>query len=118
MRCAWALTQAVRPTGAQHSRRRKNPDLAGLKHQRHRRLGEASGASCCCDSARGFEMHVGAGSPAGASAAARALPSALPDIVTAGQPGTCLAFATVPGRHSSHLVACLTYSLSKCLMML
>lgn len=97
------LAQPVRSTGAQHSRRRKNPDLAGHKHQRHRRLDEASDASCCCDSALGFEMRVGADSPAGASAAARALTSALPGIVVAGQPGTCLASAIVSGRRSPPL---------------
>ena len=99
------MTQPVVAAGAQHSRRRKNPDLAGLKHQRHRRLGEASIASCCCDSALGFEMRVGADSPAGASAAAQALTAALPGIVAAGQPDTCLASATVSGRRSSHLVS-------------
>ena len=111
-----ALTRPVRSTGAQHSRRRKNPDLAGLKHQRHRQLGEVSDASCCCDSALGFEMRVGADSPAGASAAARALTSALPGIVAAGQAGTCLASAIVSGRLSSRLGPKLIHCMMKLVM--
>ena len=112
-----ALTRPVRSTGAQHSRRRKNPDLAGLTGTNAADAWARSlDASCCCDSALGFEMRVGADSPAGASAAAGALTSALPGIVAAGQPGTCLASAIVSGRLSSPLGPELIHCMMKLVM--
>lgn len=85
------------PAGAQHSRRRKNPDLAGRKQWRHRQLGEAAAAPCCCNSPHGLEIQLAAESAAGARAAAQTLVAALPGIVPAAQSGACPASVNVSG---------------------
>lgn len=92
--------------GAQHSRRRRNPEIAGHNPTHHRHLGETSETPCCCDSPQGFEVHVGADSSADISNAAWALASAMPGIMTSVQPGACMA--------SLNISSALTYPTECC----
>ena len=75
-------------------------------HRRH--LGETPGAMCCCEAPQGFDIHVGAESRADIGKAARALTSALPGIVTAAQPGSCLASVNISSMLSCSPQCCMT----------